>query len=82
MKAFMGQFKLILEIGNHHHLDCMMLCQIVTDADTNFTTFAPINGNEGSFCGIVIENGVRFRTKLGTEPAGGLTTDCLIDMCD
>ena len=81
-KAFLGEFERRLEIGDHDHLDRMMLCQIVADSDTDLATLAAIDRHKGRLGGIVVKNGVRLGAILGAEPTGGFAADGLIDMCD
>jgi hypothetical protein len=82
MKSIPGQLELIFEIGDHHHFDCMVLRQIVAYPNADFASLASVDGNERCLCGIVIQNGIRFRTELGTKPTRGFTAYGLIDMCN
>ena len=82
VEAVARQFKLVFQIGDHHHFDCMMLCQVIADADADLAAFATVNSDKCCLGGIVVKNGVRFRTELRTETAGGFTANGLIDMRD
>ncbi len=82
MKSVARQFKLILQIGDHDHLDCMVFCQVIADADANFATLATIHSDECGLGCIVVKNGIGFRAELRTKATGGLTANGLIDMCD
>lgn len=82
MEPIAGQLELILEFGNHHHLDRMVLRQVIADSHTDFAAFATVNRNERCFCSVVVKNGVGFRAKLRTETARCFATDALINMRD
>ena len=58
----------------------MVLGEIITDADTNFATLATVHSHKGCLCGIVVKDGIRFRTILGAEATGCFAADGLIDM--
>ncbi len=81
-KSFPRHFELIFKIGDHDHLDGMVLGQIVADADADLAPLAAIDGHKSCLGRVIVKNGIRFRTVLGAKPAGGLAADGLIDMGD
>jgi hypothetical protein len=82
MKSLAREFKLIFQIGNHDHLDCMVFSQVIADADANFAPLATVHSDECGLGCIVVKNGVGFRAELRTKATGSLTANGLIDMCD
>ena len=81
-ESLLGKLESIFEVRDHDHLDGMVFGKVITDSDADFTAFAPINGNEGRFGGVIVEDGVGLGAILGAEATGSFTADSLVDMRD